>query len=39
MPGVDEITNPTWSPDGRSIVFTGLVGGMSDLFILDLESG
>jgi Tol biopolymer transport system component len=38
IPGVDEITNPNWSPDGRSIVFTGLVGGIPNLYMLDLET-
>lgn len=32
------ITNPAWSPDGRSIAFSGNVGGISDLFVYDLES-
>src|SRR5690606_42166191 len=31
------ITNPTWSPDGTRLVFTGLDGGISDLFITDLD--
>jgi Tol biopolymer transport system component len=35
---LDEILNPTWSPDGRSVAFSGLVGGFNDLFIYDLES-
>jgi Tol biopolymer transport system component len=35
---VDEIFNPTWSPDGRGICFTGLSGGLTDLFIYDFET-
>ena len=37
VPEVGEIYSPTWSPDGRYIAFAGLVGGLSDLFIYDLE--
>ncbi len=32
-----EILSPAWSPDGRYITFTGLAGGISDLFIYDLK--
>jgi Tol biopolymer transport system component len=32
-----EILSPAWSPDGRYITFTGLAGGVSDLFIYDLK--
>jgi Tol biopolymer transport system component len=38
IPDVDEIFNPTWSPDGRSICFTGMVRGLTDLFIVDVQS-
>src|SRR5688572_2767397 len=37
--GVDEVTNPTWSPDGTTVAFTGLVGGFTDLFLYDLKAG
>jgi Tol biopolymer transport system component len=33
-----EIFDPTWSPDGRRIAFSALVGGLMDLFIYDLQS-
>ena len=35
---VDEILNPTWSPDGNQIAFSALAGGLSDLFIYDLAA-
>ncbi len=33
-----EILSPAWSPDGRYITFCGLAGGVSDLFIYDLQN-
>lgn len=38
LKSLDEVLNPTWSPDGRSIAFSGLVGGFNDLFIYDLAA-
>jgi Tol biopolymer transport system component len=32
-----EILSPSWSPDGRFVTFTGLAGGVSDIFIYDLQ--
>lgn len=36
--GVGALTNPVWSPDGGSIVFSGMEGGVSDIFIWEMES-
>src|SRR5262249_7804056 len=33
-----EIFQPTWSPDGKSIAFSGQVGGFTDLYLRDLSS-
>ncbi len=38
FPDLGEILNPTWSPDGQFIAFSALSGGVSDLFIYDLEA-
>ena len=39
MTAADEAWHPTWSPDGASIAFAGLEGGLSDLFVLDVKTG
>jgi Tol biopolymer transport system component len=38
FPDLGEINAPTFSPDGRKIAFSALSGGLSDLFVYDLES-
>ena len=38
LEGIDEVLNPTWSHDGARIAFSGLVGGLNDLFIYDLNA-
>jgi Tol biopolymer transport system component len=37
--GVDQVFQPSWSPDGRLIAFAGLSRGVTDLFLFDLETG
>src|SRR6266566_5017143 len=39
FPSLGEIFNPTWSPDGKRIAFSAQVGGLTDLFTYDLDSG
>jgi Tol biopolymer transport system component len=36
--GVDEIFNPTWAPDGQRMAFTGMSRGLTDLYVLDLNT-
>ena len=35
--GMEGIETPSWSPDGRRLVFTGLEGGVSDLYVIDRD--
>jgi Tol biopolymer transport system component len=35
---IPAFTNPAWSPDGGSIVVSGLVEGTSDLYLLNLKT-
>jgi Tol biopolymer transport system component len=39
LPDVDEIFGPSWAPDGGAIAFTGMSGGVMDLYIYDLRRG
>jgi hypothetical protein len=39
LPDVDEAYSPTWSPDGRSIAFSAMKAGVSDLYVADLATG
>ena len=39
FPSLGEIYTPSFSPDGRSIAFSALVGGFTDLFVYDFEAG
>jgi len=36
--GIDEVLNPTWAPDGHAIAFTGMSGGLTDLYVFDLNT-
>jgi len=38
LPGIGAITNPVWSPDGKTIAFSGQTGGITDLYLLDLAT-
>ena len=38
FPELGEILSPCWSPDGGSIAFSALAGGLSDIFIYDLKT-
>ncbi len=35
---VTSMKNPAWSPDGSKLAFTGTEGGISDLYVLDLDT-
>lgn len=37
--GVTAMSDPAWSPDGGSIAFAGFRGGISDLYVYNLEDG
>jgi Tol biopolymer transport system component len=38
IPQVDEIFDPSFSPDGREVVFSAQTGGVTDLFVYDLAA-
>jgi Tol biopolymer transport system component len=38
LDGVPEFNNPTWSPDGNTIVVSGLVNGQTDLFAYEVKT-
>jgi dipeptidyl aminopeptidase/acylaminoacyl peptidase len=38
VPDVDEIINPTWAPDGHAVCFSGMIHGLTDLFVYDLTT-
>ena len=38
-PGFEGIWNPAWSPNGKSIAFSGMKNTQTDLYLLDVDSG
>lgn len=38
VPGVNYLNNPSWSPDGQYLAFTGLVEGRPNLYMLEMDS-
>ena len=39
LPGIGAVTQISWSPDGSTLAISGLAGGISDLYLLDLKAG
>ncbi|HJQ20534.1 MAG TPA: hypothetical protein VJ867_09320 [Gemmatimonadaceae bacterium] len=37
--GVGAVYNVAWSPDGQEIAFTGSKGGISDLYLMNVQTG
>ncbi|MDF1504722.1 hypothetical protein PYV61_17320, partial [Roseisolibacter sp. H3M3-2] len=37
VPQLEQVLSPSWSPDGRQIVMTGNVGGITDLYIVNAD--
>lgn len=38
IPGVPYFNYPTWSPDGKTIVVSGIVNGINDLYAYNIET-
>ncbi len=38
FPGLGEIATPSFSPDGKRVVFSALADGFTDLFVYDLDT-
>jgi len=39
VPDVDQIFTPAWSPDGMRIAFSGMKGGVTDIYTIELSDG
>ena len=35
--GLETVTGPSWSPDGKQLVFSGGLGGITDLYIVNAD--
>jgi Tol biopolymer transport system component len=35
--GMEAVTGPSWSPDGTRLVFSGSVGGLTDLYVVNAD--
>lgn len=38
-PTLDSSRDPDWSPDGKQIVFSSVVNGNADIYVVDVDSG
>jgi hypothetical protein len=38
LPELEEVLNPTWSPDGTKLAFSAIRAGLTDLFVYDLAA-
>jgi Tol biopolymer transport system component len=36
---LEQIFDPTWSPDGRQLAFAAMRGGATDLYVFDIDAG
>jgi Tol biopolymer transport system component len=39
VPEVDQIFTPAWSPDGARLAFSGMKGGVTDIYTIELSDG
>ncbi len=39
LPRIGAVYSLAWAPDGQNIAFSGSIGGITDLFLVDVDSG